>query len=92
MTNGVLAKAVYNPNWLKIFEDLVVPKQYPKVKMNNQITTLILTKVLVYYFKKGKKELSDAFKFFGILQFALLENTPSIVAISLVKVKVGSRF
>jgi hypothetical protein len=59
----------------------VVPKKYEKRTLNQTMNSLNIT-----------KEIEQELKYFGILQFALMENKPSCIGLSLIKKKIGSKY
>ena len=82
MTTAILARVVYSENWLRFFEDLIIPLKPSDRKIQNK--TLHSLKIT--------REAAATFPYFGLLQFALLDYKPSILAFAMVKHSFGSKF
>lgn len=75
---SIIAKSLNNKNWVSLIKNITKPpSNYKKDKEFNQnstLNTLTLT-------AEGKKE----FQFFGHLQYILMSNNPSVIAIAILK-------
>lgn len=57
MTTAILARVVYSENWLRFFEDLIIPSENNNRKLQNK--TLHCLRIT--------KEAAEAFPYFGML-------------------------
>lgn len=79
---SLVARSLYNPNWIFFFKELSTPKVYTDhqmknekiIKQNSNLCTLKIT-----------EEIANSVVIYGKLQFLLMSNDPPIIALALVK-------